>query len=162
VDGLAVGRARAAGPAAPAGPDRDERGRSPSPASCGAAILLDERKPTAPLGDRGHIAYPRVDPRAATAGSTSATTSSTLPSSSARRWHFSDATTVALDGGFEPGRLYEVVYKSKNPRVAGCAFTAHARPVSFFKNDASARTLSPAASSRTATASRRAAASCAT
>ncbi len=28
-----------------------------------AAVLLDERKPTAPLGDRGHIAYPAVDPK---------------------------------------------------------------------------------------------------
>ena len=35
------------------------------------------------------------------------------------RWRFVDAGTVALDGGFEPGRIYDVVYRSQNPKVVG-------------------------------------------
>jgi hypothetical protein len=104
-----------------------------------AAVLLDERKPTAPLGDRGHIAYPAVDPKGRDSRLYVRDRKLDAPELVQRKlWRFSDATTVALDGGFEPGRLYEVVYKSKDPRVAGCAFTATRDLISFFKNDASA------------------------
>ena len=104
-----------------------------------AAVLLDERKPTAPLGDRGHIAYPAVDPKGRDSRLYVRDHKLDAPELVPRKlWRFSDATTVALDGGFEPGRLYEVVYKSKDPRVAGCGFTATRDLISFFKNDASA------------------------
>ncbi len=101
-----------------------------------AAILLDERKPDAALGDRGHIAYPAVDPKGGDSKLYVRDHRLDPPQLVPRgRWRFVDPTTVALDGGFEPGRLYEVVYKSKNPRVAGCAFTATRDLVSFLKND---------------------------
>ena len=38
------------------------------------------------------------------------------------RWHFVDGGRtgmVALDGGFEPGRIYDVVYRTADPRVVG-------------------------------------------
>ena len=79
-----------------------------------AAVLLDERKPTAPLGDRGHIAYPAVDPKGRDSRLYVRDHKLDAPELVPRsRWRFSDATTVALDGGFEPGRIYEVVYKSR-------------------------------------------------
>ena len=100
-----------------------------------AMVITDSREPKAPLGDRGHLAYPAVDP----AGTDSALwvrdhaldTPRLLPRAS---WRFADETTVALDGGFEPGRIYEVVYRSRDPRVAGCGFAATRDFVSFLKN----------------------------
>ena len=52
-----------------------------------------------------------------------------------RSWRFVDEAQVALEGGFEPGRLYEVVYKSRDPRVVGCGLAATRDLVSFFKNE---------------------------
>jgi alpha/beta hydrolase family protein len=39
------------------------------------------------------------------------------------RWHL-HGHTVTLDGGFEPGKTYEVSYKAANPPVAGLGFVA--------------------------------------
>ena len=101
-----------------------------------AVVLVDERKAQAPLGDRGHLAYPAVDPNGPDSRLYVRDHRLDPPQLvPRRRWHFADATTVALDSGFEPGRLYEVVYRSRDPRVAGCAFTATRDLVSFFKND---------------------------
>ena len=127
-----------------------------------AVVLLDERKPTAPLGDRGHLAYPAVDPGGPDSRLCVRDHRLDPPQLVPRgRWHFADPTTVALDGGFAPGRLYEVVYRSRDPRVAGCALTAARDLVGFFRHDRSPENPSPAPRSRTPTASRRAAGSCA-
>jgi hypothetical protein len=39
-------------------------------------------------------------------------------------WRFPDARSVALDGGFEPGRIYDCYYRAENPPVVGLGFTA--------------------------------------
>src|SRR5262249_20142316 len=39
-------------------------------------------------------------------------------------WRFSDATHVALDGGFEPGKIYELVYRAQNPPLVGLGLLA--------------------------------------
>ncbi|HEY7514275.1 MAG TPA: alpha/beta hydrolase domain-containing protein, partial [Vicinamibacteria bacterium] len=49
------------------------------------------------------------------------------------RWRFEDATHVRLDGGFEPGRLYELVYTAKDPRVVGLGLAAIRDALSFFR-----------------------------
>ncbi len=101
-----------------------------------AAVVLDERRERAALGDRGHLAYPAVDPGGPDSRLYVRDHRLDAPRLVPRaRWRFADATTVALDGGFEPGRLYDVVYKSQGPRVAGCAFSATRDLVSFFKNE---------------------------
>ena len=101
-----------------------------------AVILLDERKGEAPLGDRGHLAYPAVDPDGPDSRLYVRDHRLDPPQLVPRKlWRFAGPTTVALEGGFEPGRVYEVVYKSRDPRVAGCAFTATRDLISFFKND---------------------------
>ena len=100
-----------------------------------AMVITDSREPTAPLGDRGHLAYPAVDPE----GTDSALwvrdhaldAPRLLPRGS---WRFADEATVALDGGFEPGLIYEVVYRSRDPRVAGCGLAATRDFVAFLKN----------------------------
>ncbi len=48
------------------------------------------------------------------------------------RWRFEDATHVRLDGGFEPGRIYELVYTAKDPRVVGLGLAAIRDAISFF------------------------------
>ena len=49
------------------------------------------------------------------------------------RWHFSDPTTVTMRKGFLPGKHYEVVYKSKDPAVAGLGAAAIRDLVSYLK-----------------------------
>ncbi len=49
------------------------------------------------------------------------------------RWRFEDATHVRLQGGFEPGRLYELVYTAKDPRVVGLGLAAIRDAISFFR-----------------------------
>jgi hypothetical protein len=56
------------------------------------------------------------------------------------RWHFVDgapAGTVALDGGFEPGRIYDVVYRTADPRVLGFSLSSARDLISFLKYDTS-------------------------
>jgi hypothetical protein len=40
------------------------------------------------------------------------------------KWRFTDDLTVALDGDFVPGRIYELVYTAANPAVAGAGLAA--------------------------------------
>jgi hypothetical protein len=39
-------------------------------------------------------------------------------------WHIENAETVVMNEGFEPGRLYELVYMSENPPIAGLGMAA--------------------------------------
>ena len=103
-----------------------------------ANIIFPERQASASLADRGHLAYAVLDP---------ANTENTLTVRAHRldppeiisrsRWRFDTPTTVALDGGFDPGKIYDVVYRSKDPRVSGCALAGTRDLISFFKNEAS-------------------------
>ena len=103
-----------------------------------AAIVLGERRDRAALGDRGHLAYPAVDPTGPDSKLYVRDHRLDPPRLVARRsWRFVNPTTVALDGGFDPGRIYDVVYRSRDPRVAGCALAATRDLISFFKNDRS-------------------------
>jgi hypothetical protein len=44
-----------------------------------------------------------------------------------------DSTHVRLEGGFAPGKIYECVYRSKNPRVVGLGLAALRDVVSYAK-----------------------------
>ena len=102
-----------------------------------AVVITDERQPTAPLGDRGHAAYAAIDPDGPDSALYVRDHRLDQPKRLARSsWRFADPTTVAVDGGFEPGRIYEVVYRSRDPRVAGCGLAATRDLVSFFKSEA--------------------------
>ncbi|MBM3734696.1 MAG: hypothetical protein FJW39_02830 [Acidobacteria bacterium] len=50
------------------------------------------------------------------------------------RWRFTDSTNVTLEGGFLPGKIYEVVYTSQDPAVAGLGPAAIRDFVSFLKH----------------------------
>jgi hypothetical protein len=47
----------------------------------------------------------------------------------------SDPNSLYLKGGFEPGRIYEIVYRAENPVVVGLGLAAVRDAISFFKYD---------------------------
>jgi len=50
-----------------------------------------------------------------------------------KQWRFSDPATVTLDGGFAAGKTYDVVYRAKDPGVAGLGAAAIRDLISFLK-----------------------------
>jgi hypothetical protein len=54
------------------------------------------------------------------------------------RWRFTSDTTIALDGGFVPGRIYEIVYSAADPAVVGTGLAAVRDFVSHLKYDPTA------------------------
>ena len=101
-------------------------------------FILNERAPTSSVADRNHKAYPVLDPNSPdhvmTVRDEPTAKGEVIPRS---RWRFVDGGTVALDGGFEPGRIYDVVYRAADPRVVGLGLSGTRDLVSFVKNDAS-------------------------
>jgi len=107
-------------------------------------FILNERAPTASVADRNHQAYPALDPNSAenvmTVRDDPVGKGMIIPRS---KWRFVDGGTVALDGGFEPGRIYDVVYRTADPRVLGCGLAGTRDIISFFKYDTSSENPSP-------------------
>jgi hypothetical protein len=101
-------------------------------------FILNERAETASVADRNHKAYPVLDPNSAdnimTVRDDPVAKGQLIPRA---HWRFVDGGTVALDGGFEPGRIYDVVYRSADPRVLGCGLAGTRDLVSFMKYDTS-------------------------
>ncbi|MGQ0733311.1 MAG: alpha/beta hydrolase domain-containing protein [Acidobacteriota bacterium] len=99
-----------------------------------ANFIPGARDATARLADRGHRAYPVVDPESAEHRMTVRDRRLDPPTVVPRaRWRFVDQQTVALDGGFEPGRIYDVVYRARDPRVVGIGLAGTRDFVSFLK-----------------------------
>jgi hypothetical protein len=101
-------------------------------------FILNERANTASVADRNHKAYPVLDPNNAenvmTVRDEPAAKGQLIPRS---RWRFVDDGTVTLDGGFEPGRIYDVVYRTADPRIVGLGLSGTRDLVSFIKYDTS-------------------------
>ena len=53
------------------------------------------------------------------------------------KWRFTDPMTLHLDGGFVPGKIYEVIYTAKDPAVVGTGLAAVRDFVSWSKRDPS-------------------------
>ena len=92
------------------------------------------RVSTLPLADRYHLPQPVArldDPEAELHVREHADAAAvTVPRSS---WRFSDPTSVALDGGFEAGRIYDCYYRAEDPPVVGLGFTAVRDTASFLR-----------------------------
>ena len=99
------------------------------------------------LSDRGHIPYEVADPNAPgtvlTVRDAVESPRTTIPRS---KWKFArmengktvaDKGQVYLDGGFEPGKIYEVVYVSENPPLVGLGPTAIRDMISHLKYEGS-------------------------
>ncbi|MFN7979051.1 MAG: alpha/beta hydrolase domain-containing protein [Vicinamibacterales bacterium] len=95
---------------------------------------------TASVADRGHLAYPVVDPASADHVLYVRTLPTDAPTVVPRaRWRFVDAATITLEGGFEAGRIYDVVYRARDPRVVGLGLAGTRDLVSFFKHATTAQ-----------------------
>ena len=84
-------------------------------------IIVAQRSSSHNLADRDHIAYQVADPNDPKATMTVRdkveSPRKTIPRS---QWRFStDRGHVELTGGFEPNKIYEVVYTSEDPTVIG-------------------------------------------
>jgi hypothetical protein len=101
-----------------------------------AVVIVNERTAEAPLGDQGHQAYRPSDPDGPDSRLFVRDQELAPPRLVPRTsWRFVSDSKVALDGGFDPGRIYEVVYRGRDPRVVGCSLAATRDLVSFLKND---------------------------
>ena len=98
-----------------------------------ADIIVDNRTTVAGLGDRNHIPYAVVD--AAKASMTMRETPLGPRKTVARdQWIFTpDGKSVQLDAGFQPGRIYEVIYQSENPTIVGLGPAGIRDVISFMK-----------------------------
>ncbi|HVN27930.1 MAG TPA: alpha/beta hydrolase domain-containing protein [Candidatus Binataceae bacterium] len=78
-----------------------------------------------PLADRYHVPNPTIDvadPQArVTVREHAGAAAVDVPRSA---WHFSDPGHLELKGGFIPGAIYDVVYRSADPLLVGLGFLA--------------------------------------
>jgi hypothetical protein len=97
------------------------------------------------LAHGNHVAYPPVDPDGAetvlTVRDGRYAPRRVVPRS---EWKFArevdgkpvpDSTAIYRDQGFEPGRIYELVYRSRDPKVAGVGLAAIRDAMSWAKYD---------------------------
>ncbi len=87
-------------------------------------IQVNQRTKSMSLGDGRMTAYVAADPASAsmTVRDEIDAPRVEIPRS---QWHITaDGKSVVFPAGFEPGRIYEVVYTAKDPAVAGVGFAA--------------------------------------
>jgi hypothetical protein len=89
----------------------------------------------ASLADRGHMAYAVADPKDPANVLTVRDTADGPRRTIARDlWEFTpDGRSVRMPQGFEPRKIYEVVYKSQDPPVAGLGLAAVRDAISHLK-----------------------------
>jgi hypothetical protein len=86
------------------------------------------------LGDRDHVPYPVADEKDP-ANRMTVSDGPGLPRREIQRakWRFVDKSAVEIDGGCEPGKVYEVVYRGTGAVPVGLGFAAVRDMASFFK-----------------------------
>ncbi|MGE5277772.1 MAG: alpha/beta hydrolase domain-containing protein [Acidobacteriota bacterium] len=115
-----------------------------------ADFVVDDLAPSHPLGhvivgSIGGTSYPAAEPRSRanvlTERDAPLAPRRVIPR---RKWRFAhdeagkpvaDDRSVWLQGGFRPGKIYEVVYVARDPVVAGLGLAAIRDAVSYFKHD---------------------------
>ncbi|MBI3491722.1 MAG: hypothetical protein HY047_08085, partial [Acidobacteria bacterium] len=110
-------------------------------------FILNAAAVTAPVADRNHKAYAPIDPNSPenvmTVRDEPTARGQLIPRS---KWRFVDGGAggiVTLDGGFEPGRIYDVVYRAADPKVVGVGLSGARDLISFLKYDSSADNPTP-------------------
>jgi alpha/beta hydrolase family protein len=107
---------------------------------------VERPSPTLPLAHRDHVAYPVADPRhpdnVLTVRSARLGPREIVPR---ERWRFArlddgrlvdDPTHIHLVGGFLPGKIYELVYRARDPVVVGIGLAAVRDVISWARYDA--------------------------
>ncbi|MBI1355204.1 MAG: hypothetical protein GC160_12725 [Acidobacteria bacterium] len=125
-----------------------------------ADFVKTDREFSHSLADRDHVAYPVADPDAPenvlTVRDDVEAPRRTIPREKWRFAHMADGkpaedrSQVWLEGGFEPGKIYEVVYVAENPPLVGLGPTAVRDFLSYLKYESSeALRVEPGAIDRT-------------
>jgi Alpha/beta hydrolase domain len=102
-------------------------------------FVAGERLDTIPLGDRNHIPYPVHDPdgpgHVLTVRDGRFGPRTEIPR---ERWRFESGPrpAVRLEGGLEPGRIYELVYRATDPVVVGAGLLAVRDAAAWLKHEA--------------------------
>lgn len=120
-------------------PPPKELMRLHAPAAKGVkGLVRSEFTPTKPvdrfpLGDAGHVPYPPIRPEAATVTVRDEIYGSrqTLPAGS---WRLEN-NEVRLAAPATPGRIYEIVYESTDPAIAGLGLAAIRDLISYLKRE---------------------------
>ena len=90
---------------------------------------------SASVADRGHLAYPVLDPASPENRMIMRTLPTDAPKEITRStWRFTGPATVTLDRGFEAGLIYDVIYRARDPRVIGVGLAGTRDLISFFKH----------------------------
>ncbi len=105
--------------------------------------IPEEKQRSFSLGDRAFLPYPVIDLADPSATLTERERSEGAPRVIPRsEWQFAkevdgrpvpDGGAVYMAAGFEPGKIYEVVYRSQNPPIVGLGMAAVRDFVSFFR-----------------------------
>ncbi len=99
-----------------------------------AEIVVDKREPQHSVGDRNHRPYPVLHPDdpalTLTVRDRVEGARQTVPRAD---WHIENGTMIAMKNGFDPGRLYELVYTAQDPPVAGLGMAAIRDLISYLK-----------------------------
>lgn len=97
-------------------------------------FVLDRRETSYSVADRDHIPYPVLhpdDPKLTlTVRDTREGERRIVPRG---EWHIEDRTRIVMPAGFEPGKLYELVYTSQDPTLVGLGPAAVRDLISFLK-----------------------------
>jgi len=104
-----------------------------------ANFVPNDRSPTQSLADRNHFAYAIDDENSPdnvmTVRDNPADSGQVIPRA---KWHFVNGTAVSLDGGFQMGRIYDVVYRARDTRVVGTGLSGTRDLISFLKQQSPA------------------------
>jgi Alpha/beta hydrolase domain len=97
---------------------------------------VDEIALTLPLGHRGHRPYPVADPQhpdnVLTERDGRLAPRRVVPRD---EWRIVEDAWLVRDGGFAPGKIYELVYRARDPVVAGIGLAAVRDMMSYAKHD---------------------------
>jgi len=105
-------------------------------------ITLDHKETRRSLGDRNQLAYPVLNPDdPALALTVRDHPESPRHAVSRETWHIESGTHIVMPAGFEPGKIYELVYTSKDPPIVGLGPAAVRDLISFLKYGIAADTI---------------------
>jgi hypothetical protein len=121
-------------------PREDQRLRLTTPAAPGVRGLVrgqfipDKRVTTFLVSDRSHVPYEAADLNDPAAKLLVRDRPESAPRTIPRaEWRFADASHVEYAKGFQPGKIYEVIYTAENPPIAGLGFAAVRDFMSFLR-----------------------------
>ncbi len=85
-----------------------------------------------PLADRNHVPYEPIDPETARLTIRDRPDKPSHPIANSE-WQFTGHGAIHMHAGFEPGKIYELVYRAQDPPIAGLGPAAIRDFVSYLK-----------------------------